>query len=345
MQAAARLRPLSGVLAFDLPRYVSALWLGGDYLKICNRHEHLAAAPDGAGYQCAWKWTSDLHAPTHMPWLGRLLMKRALSEHPVRRAVQPQHLAAPQVSFVIGHRGVDRLPHLLTTLESIAGQAGAAVECIVVEQDSAARLTGRLPAWVRHVHTPPPHPDMRYCRSWAFNVGARNANSDVLVLHDNDMLVPSDYAAHVLRLVGRGFEVLNLKRFIFYLGEKHSRSLMEGDHRLAAMVPVSVMQNNQGGGSVAITRAAYDAIGGFNEAFIGWGGEDVEFWERACSRRVWPYAFLPMVHLWHGPQPDKANLQSEGLKLYYSLAQTPIEKRIAKLLSCPSGALSGPCRQ
>lgn len=345
MQRIARLRLLSGIFALDVPRYVRGLLLRGNYLSICNRQERLEAAPDGAGYQCMWKWTSDLHAPTYLPFLGGALLKRALLEHPIRRAGQPQQTIGPQVSFVIGHRGIDRLPHLLTTLESIAGQAGAAVECIVVEQDTQALLAGRLPAWVRHVHTPPPDPKLRYCRSWAFNVGARYATSDVIVLHDNDILVPTDYAAHILRLVSRGFEVVNLKRFIFYLAQEHSRSVMHGHAELTTMAPLSIMQNNQGGGSIAITRTAYDAIGGFDEAFVGWGGEDVEFWERACSRRVWAYAFLPVVHLWHGAQPDKADLQGESLTLYYSLARTPVEQRIANLLSSASGALSGPARK
>ncbi|HUG41901.1 MAG TPA: hypothetical protein VMM12_15535 [Longimicrobiales bacterium] len=28
--------------------------------------------------------------------------------------------------------------------------------------------------------------------------------------------------------------------------------------------------------------------------------------ERAHLRKVWPFGFLPVVHLWHEPQPQKA---------------------------------------
>jgi hypothetical protein len=42
-----------------------------------------------------------------------------------------------------------------------------------------------------------------------------------------------------------------------------------------------------------------------DEDFMGWGGEDVEFWGRVCTRRVWNYGFLPILHLWHAPQPGK----------------------------------------
>jgi GT2 family glycosyltransferase len=194
------------------------------------------------------------------------------------------------------------------------------------------------------VHTPLPDPQLAYCRSWAFNVGARHARGEVLVFHDNDMLVPADYAAQVLAVLGRGFEVANLKRFVFYLSEAHSRSVFDGSAGLAHHAPETIVQNLEGGGSFAITRGACEAIGGFDEAFVGWGGEDVEFWERASSRRMWPYAFLPIVHLWHAPQPGKLNAQSEPLALYYARAKIPVEQRIADLLAFPSGALSGPRR-
>jgi hypothetical protein len=271
-------------------------------------------------------------------------MRHALGSHPIRFAAAPadSSFARPDVSFVIGHRGLDRLPHLLATLESIASQADAAVECIVVEQDLEPLLTGRLPTWVRHVHTPLPHNDLPYCRSWAFNVGVQHTHSEALVLHDNDMLVPSDYAAHVLRLIRQGYEVINLKRFIFYLTQAHTDGVFRGRRGLTDSAPLTIVQNLEGGGSVAVTRAAYDEIGGFDEAFVGWGGEDVEFWERAATRRVWPYAFLPLVHLWHRAQPGKASGNSDTLRLYYSLANTPIEQRIARLRDACRGAASGP---
>jgi hypothetical protein len=343
MSRASKLRSLLGVLAKDLPRYIRALNSNSDnYLAICNRGDRLEPGPDNCGYRCAWQWTSDLHAPKHLPILGTSLMRRALRDHPIRSTAAPEPAGMPALSFIIGHRGLERLPHLLATLGSIGGQVGAMAECVVVEQDAEPRLAGHIPDWVRYVHSPPPESKLAYCRSWAFNVGARHARGNALVFHDNDMLAPSDYAKHVLDLVARGFEVINLKRFIFYLTQAHTKGLFGGRAGLVAHSPLAITQNLEGGGSIALTRAAYDAIGGFDEAFVGWGGEDVEFWERACSRRVWPYAFLPLVHLWHAPQPAKGARQSETLALYHSLTRTPVEQRIADLLAAPSGILSGP---
>ena len=333
-----------GVLVRDLPRYVLALAGGKSrYLTLTNRRERLEAAPYGEGYRCKWQWTSDLHAPTVMPFLGRWLMKRALSDHPIRRRPNPDSISDnPEASFVVGHRGMTRLSQLLATLESIAGQSGAHCECIVVEQDVEPHLAGRLPSWVRHVHSPPPSRDMPYCRSWAFNVGAGHARGKVLVLHDSDLLVPADYVARSLECIGRGFDVVNVKRFIFYLDEAHSRAVCGDSAALFDATPETILQNPQGGGSAVITREAYDRIGGMDEAFIGWGGEDNEFWERAMTLAVWPWGNLPLVHLWHAAQPGKCDTHYHTALRYRSLTQVNPAERIRRLAALPRGMISRP---
>jgi len=340
-------RSLLGVIAFELPKYAGAWFSGGAAdLAICNRSEKLEPAPDTTGYRCLWQWTSDLHAPKVIPALGSWLIRRALAEHPVvladGGAAPSAQGAAPQLTFIIGHRGMARLPHLLATLRSIASQQGAAVECIVVEQDAASQLGPHLPAWVRLVHTPPPSADMPYCRSWAFNIGVQHARGDVLVLHDNDMLVPQDYATWILQRIAQGYEVVNPKRFIFYLSQEHSQAFFAGQAGLRAQPPEVIVQNLEGGGSVAISREAFALIGGMDESFIGWGGEDNEFWERAQTLRVWPWAGLPLVHLWHAAQPGKRDAGYQTARHYQSLAQIQPQQRISRLVVMPSGRMGGP---
>ncbi len=327
-------RQVAGVLLKDMPRYLPALAHGGDsYLGVRNRGERLesAPAPEGGGFRCDWQWTSDLHAPKVFPSLGRALMRRALAAHPIELAAAPATGAEPPVSFLIGHRGLARLPQLLMTLESIAGQRGPAVECIVVEQDTEALLPRHLPPWVRYVHTPPAQPDTPYNRSCTFNAAAPHALGKVLVLHDNDMLVPADYAVQIIDRVARGYDVVNLKRFIFYLTQQHTQAVLHRGAGLLDAAPSSIVQNLEGGGSVAISREGFDRIGGMDESFVGWGGEDNEFWERASTLRVWPWANLPIVHLWHAPQPGKGRAQHEPLQHYRELSAIAPQERIEKL--------------
>lgn len=303
------------------------------WLFMRNRNERLVTDRAKRGVACDWQWTSDLHLAKVFPRFGLGLMKRALRDWPIELAdvALPRDGGAPFLSFVIGHRGKKRLRHLTATLKSIAAQRQVNFECIVVEQSVSPEIKEQLPSWVRYVHTPLPYESMPYSRSWSFNVGARHALGSTLIFHDNDMLVSADYAKEIQALVQLGYEVMNLKRFIFYLSKSHSTGIVFGKSSLTQQPPDVVVQNLEAGGSFAITREAYLEIGGFDEAFVGWGGEDNEFWERANSRKLWPYGYLPLVHLWHEAQPGKFDQQRQTAELFERRSAIPVAERIEEL--------------
>ena len=325
------LREKLGAVAYDLPRF--EWWLHRDWTRIRNRTETLEVAPGSAGMRCGWQWASDLHIAKVLPSTGRRLLRRALRDLPIAFATAPANTEeSVQVSFVIGHRGTARLPHLLATLRTIAAQKGASCECIVVEQADEPEIKASLPSWVRYVHTAPPQREMPYCRSWTLNVGARLAHGALLVFHDNDMLVPDCYAAKLWQRYREGFEIINLKRFIFYLEEMDTKRFFESSVLALNASSESVVQNLEAGGSVAMAREAFFSIGGYDESFVGWGGEDNEFWERAQTRRVWSYTELPVVHLWHAAQPEKARHNPITANRFRELSSIPAPKRILNLV-------------
>ena len=310
------------------------------HLAIANRHERLEAAPDGRGQACLWRYTSRLHAPAVQPRLGQRLLHRCLEEAPIRRRSAPTwDEGPPELSVLIGHRGTERLPLLLATLESIAAQEGVRLECLVIEQDSEPRIAASLPGWVRHVHGPLADPGAPYNRSHTFNLGARQARAPVLLLHDNDMLVPAGYARRLLDRIARGYAVVNPKRFIFYLDEEHSARVLAGSEDYGARPAESIVQNLEAGGSMAITADAYAAIGGMDEGFVGWGGEDNEFWDRCLTRPTWIWGYEPIVHLWHRGQPLKHRRDNPNLDRARGLMQRPALERIAALRPAPVAGL------
>ena len=162
------------------------------------------------------------------------------------------------------------------------------------------------------------------------------------MLHDNDMLVPVDYAEQILKRMAQGFDVVNLKRFTFYLTQAHTQAVFDDTAGVLAAAPEVIVQNLEGGGSVAITRAGYEQIGGLDEAFIGWGGEDNEFWERAQTLRVWPWTNLPLVHLWHAPQPGKRDAEYQTAQHYRAQSEVDPQERIRRLKEVPHGNIAGP---
>jgi hypothetical protein len=259
-------------------------------------------------------------------------MVRCMQDWPIEFATAPLASGGDvQVSFIIGHRGLQRAPQLLSTLATVAAQRGVACECIVVEQSTQSEVAALLPSWVRYLHTPLPVPDLPYCRSWALNVGARAARGRMLVFHDNDMLVPQAYASELWARSQEGYEVINLKRFVFYLTETHSSIICAGNRHVSANPAEAIVQNLEAGGSVAVSRDAFFAIGGYDEAFVGWGGEDNEFWQRALTRKAWQYAYLPIVHLWHAPQPEKKKRDQLSSRQFLAYSAIAPERRIAAL--------------
>src|SRR3954447_13980711 len=171
-----RMRLIAGALIYDWPDFERRLrgfgarsghpepWAG-----IRNRGDRLT--PDGRGFRCEWKFVHELHIANVFPSAGKRLMRVALKRWPILLADAPRHEGAPAATFVIGHRGLERLPHLLTTLRTIAAQS-VPVECIVVEQSHQAEIASALPPWVRYIHTPVER-GVPYNRSWTLNAGAR----------------------------------------------------------------------------------------------------------------------------------------------------------------------------
>jgi len=337
-----------GVILFDLPRFLWSVrpsWLFSfgsmPWISMRNRNECLIVNKDKEGVQCDWQWTSDLHIAKVFPSLGKLFMQRALGDYPIVFKDRPERSSGDiDISFIIGHRGIERLPNLLLVLQSIAAQINVSLECIVVEQSLNEEIKASLPNWVRYIHTPLPRPDLPYCRSWALNVGARQAKGKLLVLHDNDFLVPQVYASELMKEFSKGSEVIQLKRFMFYFSQKYTERILRENKLSVDEPPDRIVQNLEAGGSVAVSREAYFAIGGFDESFIGWGGEDNEFWDRAKTRKVCPYGYLPFIHLWHAAQPDKQYSSGRGRytgDIFKERMSVPREKRIENLKNQPEG--------
>src|SRR5260221_5232637 len=143
------LRQQVGALLYDWPRFRRTVG-HGRWPLMHNRDERVTA--NARGVRCEWRFTSDLHIAKVFPTLGRRLFDAAFAEWPVMLREAPEAgNEVPDVSFVIGHRGTARLPHLLLTLRSIAGQAGVPFECIVVEQAAAPVIETSVPPWGRYL--------------------------------------------------------------------------------------------------------------------------------------------------------------------------------------------------
>lgn len=86
-----------------------------------------------------------------------------------------------------------------------------------------------------------------------------------------------------------------------------------------------------GGGLAVMRRSAWNAVGGMDPAFVGWGYEDESF-GRALDTLVGPHRRLtgPLWHLWHPPQANyrRANVDNEARwKSYRHAGGSPVAMR------------------
>lgn len=143
----------------------------------------------------------------------------------------------------------------------------------------------------------------------ARNFGARLARAPLLVFLDDDMeALPGLLAAHLAAqrdtagIVGLGYFTLPphlrneaplaLANALWW--DSHFTRLFTGAHRMTFQDLLS--------GNVALPKALFDDIGGFDESFIDRAGEDYELGARLMARRV-PFRFVPEAASLHHDHP------------------------------------------
>lgn len=298
--------------------------LGWRWQDLCNRHERLSRCDD-QGRVCGWQNSSFLTACRVFPRLGGRLLAHVAREHPFVPGNNPA--AVPAVSAIIPVRGADRARALAFVAAALRTAGFPGAEVLICEHDAEPRLGRAWPEGVRHIFIPAAAGEA-FNKSKALNAGARAARHPLLLLHDADVWVPADYVAQCAgRMAAEGWEAVRPIRFLFLLEEAQAAAAL-ATGRLDGFREIPRVQQNNPGLSSFIRRDTYFELGGHDERFTGWGWEDVEFLDRLRTRRLYPGAFLPAVHLWHAPPPAKqqGDLNSDRLR---RILQEPAAQRIA----------------
>jgi hypothetical protein len=305
---------------------------GRSWLDLANRGERLRTDPVTGGRHCDWPDSSRLTVARVFPKVGLRLAERVLQEWPVqlRAADEPLSRAqAPQVSLLVAIGGQGRVPQFNLCLASARAQVGASVEIVVVEQSSEPSLAACLPADVVYLHQSAGEEGSGFNKSRALNAGARIARGRNLVVLDADMLLPTAFCREVTRVLEQ-VEGTRPARLLFNLDRQATAALVPGSSVRSVAGLEDIVANAPN--PIALRASTYREIGGHDEDYAGWGGEDTEFLDRLRTRPVAEGGWLPVLHAWHEPAPAKAPGLKNAALHRKKMCISPHE-RIRRLLS------------
>jgi|GEM_PF-5862859 len=144
-------------------------------------------------------------------------------------------------------------------------------------------------------------------RSWGMNIAFWQSNGEHIVCTDSDIILEQPDIREALIYLAE-WEVINPYTKIFDLTQEESQQSPFPKHSKERT------GLNMAGGILFIQRQAYVKIGGWNEEFEGWGGEDNAFAIKILRIFI-SHLTLPgtAYHLWH---PTSKAQTIEGYNAY-----------------------------
>ena len=108
----------------------------------------------------------------------------------------------------------------------------------------------------------------------------------IIVFNDADSICPIDQMYQAIRLATEAPGLV----FAYDLYVRRTKDGRDGE----------TFMGSPSMACVAISRACFEEVGGFDESYVGWGYEDLDFAMR-CNA-LWPNRRVtgPVYHLWHG---------------------------------------------
>lgn len=237
-------------------------------------------------------------------------------------------------SYIIAYRhNAERLQNLRRVLDWVNGFHG--VEVIVVEQDKHSKIS-HLNLKAKLIFT---KSNMPFNKSLAFNVGLKYSTSEIIVFGDSDLIMePNDFINGLKSL--SEFEMCNPYHTVIDL--THQESNMQLGDMIRIDRPgrgeTDIQKVPLCGGICIFRRESIMRLGGWNEDFIGWGGEDDFQSLKVKNFLNWTELKAKCFHLFHNRvQPDikwyQRNLQllNQSTQLSKEQLQKVIHNQMPKM--------------
>lgn len=199
------------------------------------------------------------------------------------------------VTVVILHRGDQRLPHIMHVLAAFRRQ-DYQHKITVVEQDSEPYARPYLEPLVdQYIYT---YSNGQFARAWGMNCGVVATDTSHVLLHDSDLVPPTNYISEALRIIADADGASP-----WYITNYLSEATSMGYPGAPREVLYQLDNHFNKGASNIIRRDWYLEYKGMDERFVGWGAEDDAFYAKMYKLGAYARAAEPsdpsLDHLWH----------------------------------------------
>lgn len=231
-------------------------------------------------------------------------------------------------TYIIGYRHrMDRLNNLRRTLDWINGFSGAQV--ILVEQDKFSKIN-HLNLKCQHIFV---KTNMPYNRSWAFNIGLKYSKTNIICCGDSDLIMePQAFIAGLQAT--QQYEMVSPYHSVVDLTPNESNFPLESLVKIdrPGRGETDNQKINISGGIAIFRKDALIKLGGWNENFVGWGGEDDFQTIKVKQFLTWTELKAKVFHLYHDrQQPDQKYYQRslQLLQKTHSMSKEDLLKSIS----------------
>ena len=235
------------------------------------------------------------------------------------------------------HNEILREQNLEKTLDCVFNQKYKDFELIVVEQ-LIKPYEHIIPIFQAHtninrIQLKDPL-NRNFNKSWCINVAVKQAKSNNILVIDADMLFGDTYFEEVLK-----FAQLNTQYFSGY----HDIICLPGRDNPATRVK-KYDSIQAAGGAWFINKDFFNKVGGMNENYFGYGGEDNDMWLRVSNIlqdiKSISYPLTHQYHHWH--QQDGVNpLCEDRMKILDKTRKHPMNA-ISLLVRSNQGNINAP---
>ena len=193
------------------------------------------------------------------------------------------------ISYIICYREAskERVSALQFTLRRIRSYFPD-IEILIVEQDSKSKLILDKGLNIKHLFI---FNSGLFNRSWAFNYASKNTTKKTLVFADADIFLEKEGFIECFNATN-DFEAITPNKL-----EISNVSIDQDTNEIQFLNERKL--HSFAGGMLIVTRDAFEKIGGWDERFEGWGGEDDALTHVVYNRLKSKSFNLPNFHIDH----------------------------------------------